>query len=209
MTGGGRTEIGLPVAHHHDARLSQWTRRLIAAACCLFPSHLLLNTHHNMTDNLLTLKITGLGHKITLELPKTTTISTLKDEIASLTSLPPTYQRLVCRGKKLDNCKEETLESLSIKNRTSIVLLHNELYANDKEAIDQITSLEKQLQELDANKNSISSEVLQERVTLICCKLDEVDTHGSESLRAMRKALLKKAEALDPSSNTNTDDEKE
>lgn len=160
-----------------------------------------------MTDNLLTLKVTGLGHKITLEVAETATVSDLKQDIHShVPTLPPTYQRLLCRGKKLDD-NEATLSSLNIKNRTSIMLLHNELYAADKEAMEAISLLEQEIHELAATQGEIPKDVLQERITLICCKLDGVDTHGSESLRAMRKEALKKAEALDSSSSTTTNEE--
>jgi hypothetical protein len=36
-------------------------------------------------------------------------------------------------------------------------------------------------------------------VTRICCKLDEVDTKGSENLRAQRKELIRKAESMEAS----------
>jgi len=150
-----------------------------------------------MSDTLLTLKVTGLGHKLTLNVTETATIGDLKREIETRTSLPANYQRLISRGKKLDT-DDATLASLDIKNRTSIMLLHNESYAADKQAIDEIMALSKEIDDLAANKDSLSREVLHERVTAICCKVDEVDTHGSESLRAMRKAALKKAEAVDP-----------
>ena len=47
------------------------------------------------------------------------------------------------------------------------------------------------------NSEPLSKEVISELVTRICCKLDEVDTRGSDNLRSKRKELLKKAEAID------------
>lgn len=153
-----------------------------------------------MSDSLLLLKVTGLGHKITLNVAETSTIFDIKKEIETQTGLPASYQRLLSRGKKLDT-DEATLDSLNIQNRTTIMLLHNESYAADKQAIDEIASLKAQIDALEARKESTPKDELHEQVTVICCKLDAVDTHGSESLRAMRKEALKKAEAIDSSTH--------
>jgi hypothetical protein len=150
-----------------------------------------------MTDtNRLTIKVSGLAHKLTLEFLETTTIDQMKQEIELRTSLPAAYQRLICRGKKLDDNKA-TLQSLDIRNRTSIMLLHNEFYAADKQALDEIMELSRELDQICASTN-MNKEMIREQVTVICCKLDGLDTHGSEPLRAMRKQVLEKAELVDP-----------
>jgi hypothetical protein len=150
-----------------------------------------------MTDtNRLTIQVSGLAHKLTLEFPETTTIDQMKQEIELRTSLPAAYQRLICRVKKLDDNKA-TLQSLDIRNRTSIMLLHNEFYAADKQALDEIMELSRELDQICASTN-MNKEMIREQVTVICCKLDGLDTHGSEPLRAMRKQVLEKAELVDP-----------
>jgi hypothetical protein len=150
-----------------------------------------------MTDtNRLTIQVSGLAHKLTLEFPETTTIDQMKQEIELRTSLPAEYQRLICRGKKLDD-NNATLQSLDIRNRTSIMLLHNEFYAADKQALDEIMELSRELDQICASTN-MNKEMIREKVTVICCKLDGLDTHGSEPLRAMRKQVLEKAELVDP-----------
>ena len=148
-----------------------------------------------MTDNRLTLKITGLGHKITLDMAETARIGDVKSEIENRTSLPVSYQRLISRGKKLDD-NDATLTELQIKNRTSLMLIHNENYAADEETLEELLKLRYEIDELAQKANSISPNVVHELVTQLCCQLDSVDTHGSEPLRAMRKEALKMAEAI-------------
>ena len=48
-------------------------------------------------------KVTGLGHKITLDVAETARIGDVKSEIESRTSLPVSYQQLMSRGGKLDD----------------------------------------------------------------------------------------------------------
>ena len=70
-----------------------------------------------------------------------------------------------------------------------------------------INALTKEIDELAAKANSTSPAVTDELVTQIFCKLDAIDTNGSDKLRTMRKQAIAKAEALDISSSS-TDEQK-
>jgi len=145
-------------------------------------------------DKLLTLRVAGLGHKLTFDMKPAATIGEVKAEIQRQTSLPAAYQRLIVHGKKLDN-GSLSLSDAAIQHRTRIMLLHNEMYAADREGVEAITTLLQEMDELESN-NSLQPEAVHELITLICCKLDAIDTHGSETLRAMRKEALQRAEAI-------------
>mmetsp|Transcript_29849 Transcript_29849/g.45774 ORF Transcript_29849/g.45774 Transcript_29849/m.45774 type:complete len:167 (-) Transcript_29849:395-895(-) len=148
----------------------------------------------------LTIRVGGLGHTLTLDIPSTTTIGDIKVKVERQCSLPAGYQKLVARGKRLDD-DDATLETLGIRNRSRIMLLHNESYATDREGVLAITSLVQEIEDLSAKANLLSPKTVHELVTQICCKLDGVDTQGSEKLRAMRKQAIGKAEAIDNKSN--------
>lgn len=147
----------------------------------------------------LTLRVTGLGHKLTFEIPSSATLAHLKAEIERQISLPAPYQQLIARGKKLDgtNDDEASLESLGIQDRTSIMLLHNKVYATDQAGVTAITELLNEIDELSAKAEDTAPNVVHEMVTQICCKLDGIDINGSEHLRSMRKKAIAKAESID------------
>ena len=147
-----------------------------------------------------TLRVSGLGHTVTLNLPPSTTIADLKSEIEAKMDVPAAYQRLLARGSKLD-ADDVTLEASGIQDRTKIMVMHNALYAQEKEGFEALSALSKEIEDLAATKESKSPAVVSELVTRICCKLDGVDTMGSENLRALRKTLLKKAEDMETSSS--------
>jgi hypothetical protein len=159
-----------------------------------------------MADNL-TLRVAGLGHSLTLDLDKYSTVGALKEQVERETHLPAGYQRLVARGKKLDD-DSVTFESIGIEHRTRLMLLHNEFYAADQAGVTAINALTKEIDELVAKADdSTSPAVIHELVTQICCKLDAIDTNGSDILRTMRKQAIAKAEALDISLSS-TDEQK-
>lgn len=141
------------------------------------------------------IKVSGLGHSFTLELPSTEPLGTLKSQIEQATDLLPAYQRLVCRGLKLDD-DTQTLDEIGIKDRTKVMLLHSPLYAQEKETYEKLLSVSTEIDDL-AGQSGVEPKVLTELVTRICCKLDAIDTSGSEHLRAKRKELLKKAESIE------------
>eukprot|EP00545_Synedropsis_sp_CCMP1620_P012956 CAMPEP_0119005922 /NCGR_PEP_ID=MMETSP1176-20130426/2009_1 /TAXON_ID=265551 /ORGANISM="Synedropsis recta cf, Strain CCMP1620" /LENGTH=153 /DNA_ID=CAMNT_0006957781 /DNA_START=21 /DNA_END=482 /DNA_ORIENTATION=+ len=144
-----------------------------------------------------TLRVVGLGHTLTLELDATDTIGSLKERIEKETMLPAIYQRLLTRGKKLDNNDASTLSDLGIEHRTKLMLLHNEYYAQDKEGIDALSPLIKDIAELEKAGDDKPSNEIHELVTQICCKLDGVEANGSERIRALRKQALMRAQAID------------
>mmetsp|Transcript_8176 Transcript_8176/g.11787 ORF Transcript_8176/g.11787 Transcript_8176/m.11787 type:complete len:173 (+) Transcript_8176:201-719(+) len=157
----------------------------------------------------LTIRVGGLGHTVTLEnIPSTTTIGDIKAHVEQQCSLPAEYQRLLARGKKL-NDDTATLKSLQIPNRTRIMLLHNESYATDREGVEAISSILHEIDEVSSKANTLSPKVIHELVTRLCCKLDGIETHGSETLRAMRKQAIAKAEAIDTTAITTSNDNNE
>lgn len=143
-----------------------------------------------------TLKVSGLGHSITLDMEGTSTIAALQAEIAKETKIPAIYQQLLARGKKFD-ISTLTLEEAGIEHRTKVMLMRNALYAQEKEAFEILSQLSHEIDELYSKKDSTPASLLSELITRICCKLDEVDVKGSENLRAQRKELIRKAETMD------------
>lgn len=149
-------------------------------------------------DEILTLRIAGLGHSIALEVPSESTVGELKVTIESNTKLPVEYQKLLARGSKLED-NDVVLSQAGIKNRTKIMLMHSAVYAAEKEGFELLSRVEEEIDELAAKKDSLTKTVIREFVTRICCKLDEIQIQGSTNLRARRKMLLQRAEALDQS----------
>jgi hypothetical protein len=170
---------------------------------------------------IITLRITGLGHNMTLkDLSSTTmTMVELMTKIHNSTGLIPRYQRLIRpRGLKIDSNNdngngnggdEKTLFEIGIKDRTKLILMHSPLYANEKDSYEKLIEIEKEISDLknsilireSINNNNINNRkkpiVVSEMVTRICCKLDLVDTVGSTFIRSKRKELIKKAEGLE------------
>jgi BAG domain len=148
--------------------------------------------------NNLALRVTGLGHNLTFNIPCTATVGDVKAEIERLTALPAAYQLLIAHRQLLED-NEATLSSIKIGRNGRFMLLHNKLYAADVEGITTINALIKEMDDLAAASESPNVKQ-HELVTQICCKLDNIDTHGSEPLRAMRKQALEKAQAIDKKS---------
>jgi hypothetical protein len=142
------------------------------------------------------LRVTGLGHSLTLDMESGATIGELKTEIECQTTIPALYQRLLARGKKLD-LDDLTLEEVGMKDRTKIMLMRNALYSKEKEGFERLSALAKEIDELKTKKETVADNVVSEMVTRMCCKLDAIETMGSENLRALRKELLRKAENID------------
>jgi hypothetical protein len=144
----------------------------------------------------ITLRVAGLGHSLTFQVSATATVGDVKAEIEKSSSLPAPYQRLVARGKKLDD-DQTTLKSAGIQDRTRLMLLHNELYAADREGFTAISALVKEIDDLAAANAASNPAQVREMVTQICIKLDSVDTHGSKSLRDFKRQAIAKAEAIE------------
>ena len=171
----------------------------------------------------ITLRITGLGHNMTLkDLSSTTmTMAELMTKIYNSTGIIPRYQRLIGpRGLKIDSNNdnsndngnggdEKTLFEIGIKDRTKLILMHSPLYSNEKDSYEKLIGIEKEINDLEnsilirenINNNNNSDHkkpiVVSEMVTRICCKLDLVDTVGSIFIRLKRKELIKKVEGLE------------
>lgn len=155
----------------------------------------------NDVSSILTLKVGGLGHTLTLETLSSITIGDLKKEIEGKTGVPAAYQRLLARGKKLDT-DELSLQDAGLEDRTRLMLLRNALYVQEKDIVDSLLLIRKEIEDLEEKKDTTPDTVRSELVTRICCKLDGVDTRGSGSLRALRKQLIRRAESIDESNPT-------
>jgi hypothetical protein len=64
--------------------------------------------------------------------------------------------------------------------------------------VDTLNELNKQIDEIDAKRISreLDNVAVHEFITQLCCKIDGVETNGSEALRRMRKGAIRKAEAV-------------
>ena len=151
-----------------------------------------------MADNTvdsITLRVAGLGHKLTLTLAPDETILSLKNKIETQTTLPAEYQRLICHGKNL-NDDSVTVHDL---DRTKILLVHSALYNQDKDSFEALQKLNAEIKRSAALEDA---DLKSELATQICCKLDAIDIHDSPTLRRLRKAALQAAEALDREHHT-------
>lgn len=155
------------------------------------------------------LRVAGLGHYFELDSAPTVTLGDLKEEIEKKTDLPSPYQRLVAKRKKMDDdtmvlgptiMDGNTIISMGIglEDRTKILLLHSSLFAKDEEGIDKLTKLIERIDEIDAGRRSrdIDNKTVQEFIIQVMCKIDCVETNGSEALRKMRKLTIRKAEEV-------------
>lgn len=156
-------------------------------------------------EGTLTINIRGLGHQLSLTgIPIDETISHLRSRVEELTSLPCCYQRLIIKGYTIDSStpNDKTLRQLGLQPSSTIkgILMHSPIHELDKKILDQITSLNNELDVLDLRrKNGDFNKHLnacQHIITNICCKLDMVDVSGSTTLREMRRKVLNRAEDL-------------
>ncbi|KAL1510580.1 hypothetical protein AB1Y20_006881 [Prymnesium parvum] len=141
------------------------------------------------------LKVQGAGHDVQLTLAEDATILQLKEAIEASTGLVPVYQRLLFRGKTFDE-DSALASSVGIADRTKVMLMHSQAYAQDRQAIEAIAALALELDALEARRETVDAAVLDELSTQICCKLDAVEVGDSHALRMRRKAQLKRCEEL-------------
>ena len=148
----------------------------------------------------LTLRISGLGHSLTMREYASASVADLQSRIQEATGIPTCYQRLLARGHSLEDGRA-TLEELGLKDRTMILLLHSPEYAQEKSGYETLMSISQELSALDEKlqdeSQAMEPKMVSEMVTLICCKLDAIDTAGSTNLRTLRKGLIRKAEQLE------------
>ena len=156
------------------------------------------------------LRIAGLGHHVELEMKPTATLLDLKNEINKQTDVPVSYQRLVAKQKKMvddamilgpsifDESSNVEKAGIGLETRTKILLLHSPQYAQDKGGIDALTKLNAEIDKIDEGRRSreMEDKVVQEMIIQICCKIDGVETNGSDALRKMRKQTIQKAEMV-------------
>ena len=156
----------------------------------------------------LRLRVAGLGHYCELDMSPMATLSDLKEQVENKTDIPAPYQRLVAKRKKMDDDGQilgptimdsaDNIEKLGIglEDRTKILLLHSSLYSQDKEGVEKLNAYIKEINRIDeARKNrEMENKVVQELIIQICCKIDCVETNGSDALRKMRKMAVRKAE---------------
>jgi len=157
---------------------------------------LFFTTESPPAEVVITLKVVGLGHSLTFGLISSATVMELKQRIEQETRVPVEYQNLLAMGKKLDDGSISLAEA-GIQDRTKIMLMHNERYGIEKEVFEALVKLEDEIKDLASKKETMKPIIVREMVTKICCRLDAVDVMGSETLRARRKGLLKRAESLD------------
>ena len=85
---------------------------------------------------------------------------------------------------------------IGLEDRKKILFLHSPQYEQDKEGIDKLTKLIEEIEKIDAGRRSrdMDNKTVQELIIQVMCKIDCVETNGSEALRKMRKLTIKKAE---------------
>jgi len=155
------------------------------------------------------LRVAGLGHFMEIDVEPNITPGDLKYIIESKTDLPAPYQRLVAKRKKMDDdtmvlgqtvMDGNTIVSMGIglEDRTKILMLHSPMYAKDKDGIEKLTELNKEIEKIELGRNNrqLNNKTVQELIIQIMCKIDCVETNGSEALRKMRKLTIKQAEGV-------------
>ena len=147
-------------------------------------------------DAKITIRVAGAGINLILTVPPTSTIAQIKEEVERSSSLLASYQRLLARGKKLDD-DETTLQGAGILDRSRLMLIHNEAYAIDRAVIVAIDALMEELEELKSALPKPTPARVRERVTQICCSLDGVDVGGSQTLKKLRKKAIERAQSVE------------
>ena len=133
-----------------------------------------------------------------------------------------------CTGKTLDG--DMTLQQFGMQpgSTSKAILMHSQGYKIDQDAMEKITQLNQELDLIEMKKsgeggarvikgvdgnvkgtNGMSSEAVQHLITDICCKLDLIDLHGSDTLRQIRRKVLKRAESIEKMWNNQNDTERE
>ena len=164
----------------------------------------------------LRLRVSGLGHHFEIDALPTATLGDLKEEIERTTGIPTPYQRLIAKRKKLDDdamvlgptvMSDTTIVSLGIafESGTKILLLHSAQRERDKEGIEKLLALGKEIDRIDRGRRSraMDNTLVQELIIQVCCKIDAVETNGSDALRRMRKRTVRKAEDVARESEEN------
>ena len=156
-------------------------------------------------DTTIRLRIAGLGHHFELDANTNAKLSDLKEEVERRTEIPAPYLRLVAKSKKLDDDSMVLGPSImdggrvveigaGLEDRTKLLLLHSSNYSEDKTGIDKLDKLNEEIKKLE--DGTFDDKTVQELIIQICCKIDCVETNGSDALRKMRKKTIKYAESV-------------
>ncbi len=111
-----------------------------------------------------------------------------------------------------------------VKDTLKMMLMHNASYSKDKSIIDSITALSKELKSFEVEYEKLQEELMrnggndddndegkkkeleriqeklkqiQHMIIEISCRLDAIDVSSSDSLRTMRKGVLKRVDELE------------
>eukprot|EP00979_Chaetoceros_neogracilis_P003356 scaffold586_cov209-Chaetoceros_neogracile.AAC.2 len=127
---------------------------------------------------LATIQIRGLGHSLTIHHSPFIPISTLFDDIQSLTGLPPPYQRIIIRGKTLTYPDDEDDEDDGTHSKKSLdvqlplnqiipgikegstskgILMHSKSYKLDQNIVENITKLNHELDSIEQQIKGVTS----------------------------------------------------
>lgn len=85
---------------------------------------------------------------------------------------------------------------IGLEDRTKILMLHSPSYEKDKDGVEKLTGLMKEIEKIDlgGHTREFNNKTVQEFIIQVMCKIDCVETNGSEALRKMRKLTIKQAE---------------
>ena len=120
----------------------------------------------------LLLRVAGLGQQFDFDVsPTATTLGDLKREIEVRTSIPAPYQRLVAKKKIMEDDtlvlgspttstgnnghgNGSTTTGIGLENRTKILLFHSPLYEQDREGIEKLILLSKEIERIDTDRQN-------------------------------------------------------
>jgi len=129
------------------------------------------------------IKITGCGFSEEMELGGDSSVEGIVSYVAQVLKVGPQHIKLLFRGKLL--CGSMSLSEFGIKDRTRLLVMHTAIYHREKEALDKLTDLRRQAEQIDQ-----STPNAEELYTQLLCKLDAVDVSSSDWLRAQRKEQI-------------------
>ncbi|KAL3823790.1 hypothetical protein ACHAXA_011577 [Cyclostephanos tholiformis] len=159
-----------------------------------------------------------------IEMSPLSTLLDLKLEIEKRTLLPPAYQRLIAKRKRMDDdgmilgptvfgdgggdgvdgsggggaSRSVLGMGIALVDGEKVLLMHSPLYERDRGGIEKLNEHIGEIDRIKAARVSgnMNDKTVQELIIQVCCKLDCVETSGSEALRMMRKATIKRAEGV-------------
>jgi len=87
---------------------------------------------------------------------------------------------------------------IGLEDGTKIMLLHSPLYEKDRVGVEKLIDLVGEIDRIDAARRArdMDDKTVQELIIQVCCRLDCVETNGSDALRTMRKSTIRRAEGV-------------